>query len=273
MCDNPYMVLNVSEKDSIESIKRAYRKLSLIYHPDKNKDPSASDMFHKITEAFHMISNDTTRNNPIVKIDPFYEKTICVKPNETTEHVDIHIYGEVEISLIQAYHGIVVPMTIRREVRIGDKIRTDDVTIYVDIHSGVDNNEIVICENMGNVIQSPTYGPDIYGNAKIRINVVNDTPFIRKGLDLIYKKDITLYDALNGINIVIPHIDGREIGVKTKPNMIIEQVTRQSIKKYGMVRGTYKGDLIVELIVKFPVDISCTALSELNSVLKRHDIK
>ena len=273
MCDNPYIVLNVSEKDSIESIKRAYRKLSLIYHPDKNKDPAASNMFHKITEAFHKISNDTTRNIIVNKTEPSDEKALCVKPNENTEHVDIHIYGQVEITLIQAYHGIVVPMTIRREVRIGDKIRTDDVTIYVDIHPGIDNNEIVICENMGNVIQSTTYGPDIYGNAKIRINVVNDTPFIRKGLDLIYKKDITLYDALNGINIVITHIDGREIGVKTKPNIILDQVTRQSIKKYGMVRGIHIGDLIVELIVKFPVDISSDALSELNNVLKRHGVK
>lgn len=273
MCDNPYIVLNVSEKDPIETIKRAYRKLSLIYHPDKNKDPAATHMFHKITEAFHKISNDNGRNIIVDKTKPPDDKTMCVRPNDTTEYVDIHIYGQVDITLIQAYHGIVVPMTIQREVRIGDKIRTEDVTIYVDIHPGIDNNEIVICENMGNVIQSTTYGKDIHGNAKIRINVVNDTPFIRKGLDLIYKKDITLYDALNGINIVIPHIDGREIGVKTKPNMIIEQVTRQSIKNYGMVRGTYKGDLVVELIVKFPVEISDTALSELNSVLKRHDIK
>jgi len=273
MSDNPYTILNVSENDPIETIKRAYRKLSLIYHPDKNKDPTASHMFHKITDAFHMISNDNGRNKIVNKVDPLDEKTICVTPCENKEYIDIHIYGEVDITLIQAYHGIVVPMTIQRDVRIGDKVRTEDVTIYVDIHRGVDNNEIVVCENMGNVIQSTTYGPDIYGNAKIRINVVNDTPFIRKGLDLIYKRDITLYDALNRINIVRTHIDGREIGVKTKPNILLEQVTRQSIKKYGMVRGIHIGDLIVELIVKFPVDISSDALSELNNVLKRHGVK
>ena len=35
---NPYIVLGVSEDDSLSDIKKAYRKLVKIYHPDKNSD-------------------------------------------------------------------------------------------------------------------------------------------------------------------------------------------------------------------------------------------
>lgn len=49
---NYYAVLGVSRSSNPLEIKRAYRKLSLEVHPDKNPSPEASDQFDKIKKAY-----------------------------------------------------------------------------------------------------------------------------------------------------------------------------------------------------------------------------
>ena len=42
-------------------IKKAYRKLVLKYHPDKNDDENAAAMFHDINEAYEVLQDDEKR--------------------------------------------------------------------------------------------------------------------------------------------------------------------------------------------------------------------
>ena len=71
-----YDVLGLDEKCTPEDIKKAYRKLSFMHHPDKNGNSQEStEKFQKISEAFSVLSDpnervkyDANRNNPFMNI-------------------------------------------------------------------------------------------------------------------------------------------------------------------------------------------------------------
>ncbi|KAG7493920.1 dnaJ-like subfamily C member 16-like [Solea senegalensis] len=60
---DPYKILGVSRGAGQAEIKRAYKNLAREWHPDKNKDPKAEDMFIKISKSYEILSNEERRSN------------------------------------------------------------------------------------------------------------------------------------------------------------------------------------------------------------------
>lgn len=57
-----YEVLGVSKSATADEIKKAYRKLAIKYHPDKNPgDKAAEEKFKEAAEAYDVLSNDEKR--------------------------------------------------------------------------------------------------------------------------------------------------------------------------------------------------------------------
>jgi curved DNA-binding protein CbpA len=59
---NYYQILQVSKDVSDDDLKRAYKKLALLCHPDKNKSPGAEEAFKAVGKAFTTLSDPQKRS-------------------------------------------------------------------------------------------------------------------------------------------------------------------------------------------------------------------
>ena len=73
---NYYDILGIDKNATKKQIKKAYKKLSMMYHPDKNKH--GTEMFKEINEAHQVLSDETKRRDYDLKMNDDF-----VKPHET----------------------------------------------------------------------------------------------------------------------------------------------------------------------------------------------
>ena len=311
-----YSLLGVEQNASSDEIKRAYRKLSLELHPDRNiGDPEKSEKYKKITSAYNILSNSTERAN--------YDSTLSFSNITSPESmfmnmlfnpIDINnilnelknnkfsrekfnqfhqfhfgpeivsgmpfnnfpnginnfefdskpkvISKTVNISLLDSYKGSKIPITIERWIYQNNQQITQEETLYIDIPKGIDNNEIITIKDKGNRLSSQNRG-----DVEVKINIQNDTKFERNGIDLIYKKTLTLKESLCGFKFDLEYLDGREFQINNQIGNIIPPDFRKIIPKFGMMRDDQVGDLIIIFDVKYPKKLTSEQLEKLESIL------
>ena len=89
-----YYILGISQNATIDEIKKAYRKLSLKFHPDKNDgDEFFSVRFKEIQEAYEILREDYKRSSYDSQRNLFYASHI--------KNVDIEYFrsNKIEFSL------------------------------------------------------------------------------------------------------------------------------------------------------------------------------
>ena len=308
---NFYKTLEVSENASQDEIKKSYRKLSLLYHPDKNMGNSDAELkFKIINEAYQTLGDiderkqyDMKQNNPFFKMNNnpnvshpenvdnifkmFFGSGMSGIPGmqgmppgmqgmpgnirifKNGQSVNINnlnkpppIIKNVSISMEQSYNGANIPIQIDRWL-IEDGVRKcENETVYLPIPKGIDNKEIIILRDSGNVIDNNTKG-----DIKIIITIENASNFKREGLNLIFNKTITLKESLCGFTFIINHISGKQLRFNSDTGNIIKDNLIKSIPNHGMERDNYKGNLNIKFTIDYPSNLSSEQIEQLEKIL------
>jgi DnaJ-class molecular chaperone len=173
------------------------------------------------------------------------------------------IVKNIKITLEQSYKGASIPIEIERTV-MENNIRTiEKETIYINIPPGIDENEMIIMRDRGNVLNE-----SIRGDIKIIITIENTTYFTRQGLDLIFKKTITLKEALCGFSFEIMHLSGKQLFLNNEQNItIIKPFDKKIIPNIGFQRDNNVGSMIIEFEVAFPSSLNQEQIDSIKNIL------
>ena len=335
---NLYEVLGVTESASQEEIKKAYRKLSLQYHPDRNNNsPESTTKFQSISAAYEVIGDDDKRRQydlqskmpfgngmqfnggggmPFAHGMPFNggmsfnmgaggggiptfftTSDMNIDPSEILNFFSNNIFGggggggggggvrmgpnifsmenlkqklakptpiiiTETITLSKAYTGYNMPIEITRWILENNVKREETETIYLPIPAGIDNNEIIILREKGNVLNENNKG-----DLKVFIKIQNDTEFERNGLDLILNKTISLKDALCGFVFDMNYVDGRVFKINNTGGNVITNNYNKVLAGMGMKREEHVGNLVINFTVTFPERLSAEQIEALQKIL------
>mgnify|MGYP001220399641 CR=1 FL=1 len=158
------------------------------------------------------------------------------------------IIKSITITLEQAYTGVKYPLTLERWVKIDNEKRIEKEKIYVDIPKGIDDNELIIMRDKGNIMNET-----LKGDLKIFVRVNNTSKFKREGLNLIYDQSVSLKESLIGFKLKIKHLNGRVYDIENETQKsIVKPGTSTVIANMGMMRKESIGNLIIKFSIIFP---------------------
>lgn len=104
-----YQILNVDKSCTIEEIKRAYRKLALRYHPDRNSEEG--DFFTQVKEAYdYLIKNHTP-----LKVSSF-DKMFSDMFKTMRKNVNLIHTIRISIPLLEALHGTKRELSVKFDI-------------------------------------------------------------------------------------------------------------------------------------------------------------
>jgi DnaJ family protein A protein 2 len=147
----------------------------------------------------------------------------------------------------------------------GKKIKKETKKLTVEIDKGAPNGDKYIKHGEGDEI--PEAEP---GDVVVVIQEKKHKLFRRKGADLFMEKEITLIEALTGLDFVLTHLDGRKIRIRNTPGEVIKPESLFTVEKLGMPfhKRTYEhGNLIIQFKIKFPTQIDAKSSALLSEAL------
>jgi curved DNA-binding protein len=268
---NYYELLGVERNATTDDIKKAYRKLALQYHPDKNPDnKEAEDKFKAAAEAYDVLSDSNKRSRYDMQINGggnFYDANgindwirdnlfnsnwsgdfDAMFGNRTQKGPDISV--QVTITLKEAYTGT------SKELNIGGKV------YKIAIKKGVNNGQKLRIKGIGH--PHPFNSNLEHGDLIIIINVLMDERFNRRNVDLYIDASVHIYTMLAGGKIEIPTPEG-VLMHKIEPcrNNTTIIVPNCGMPYYDSDR---KGNLIVKLHPVFPANLTQDELELFNKL-------
>lgn len=277
-----YSVLGVEKSAAPEEIKKAFRKLAVKYHPDRNpNDKNAEDRFKEINEAYAVLSDPKKREEYDTYGSSGFHKQY------TREDIfrgfdfggtfkDMGMGGGEDIfsRLFGGAFGGARGQGGKGPFRAGPRKGSDlemevDISfrdaalgteksvafrrngkreeLKVKIPAGVDDGSKIRIPGKG----SQGEGGEASGDLFLILRVRQDPVFTRDGGDLIVERSIPFSAACLGTSVDVPTLDGDK---RLKIPAGIQPGTKIRLKGYGVkpLGSNSKGDLYVKISLHVP---------------------
>ncbi len=282
-----YDILGISKDASQEEIKKAYRKLAMKYHPDRNKDDKqAEEKFKEINEANEVLSDPQKRANydrfghnasngqggfggfggfgqgggfSGEDISSIFEEMMggfggfggFRNPNAPRKGRSYKV--PISISIKEAFQGKTV------EINLPNNKGKKDVTIPAGVHDGME------LRLSGYGDEGINGGPN--GDILIHLRVTNNTGFTIDGRDLFYTIDLNYLSLLTKQNIDIDFIDDTKINFTIPEFSNPQKLIRLKGKGYFDLRSKKRGDLYIKINLIMPKKITKSGKKHLDMLL------
>jgi len=279
-----YKILGINKDASEEEIKKAFRKLAHVHHPDKSGGNEAR--FKEASEAYAVLSDKSKRSQYDsfgsagfqggagggAGFDPssfgFDFSGFGNAGFDTGDLGDIlsSIFGgrrvrrgrdiavDIELSFQESVFGA------ERKVVINSKfVKQKEVSINVP--PGIDDGQMIRLTGQGEILEGGLPG-DLYVKVHVRKH-----PYLRKeGYNLIMDLEIKLSEALLGGEKVVHTLDG-EITLKISPGTKHGTILRVKGKGVPTAPGR-RGDLYIRVSVQIPEKLSKEARQAVEELKK-----
>ena len=298
-----YKILGVNSDASESEIKKAYRKLSLQYHPDKQTGDA--EKFKNINEAYQTLGTPEKRQMYDLqqKIGggggmPFPGGRVHIgvmpmnKGNPMNSSGGMDDIFKMFFGMGEAMDESLNGMPIRKKRKPSPIIKEITINIYqafmgmnypLEIERWIFSDGIKIMENETIYVPIPK-GIDNNeliilekkgncsennekGDIKLFVKIENNSMFIRKGLNLHYNYTITLKEALMGFSFQLDHLNGKTYTINSGNESIVKPGTETTIREMGFERNNIKGDIIIKFEIVFPKSLTNEQKSKLNDIL------
>ena len=122
-------------------------------------------------------------------------------------------------------------------------------SLEVDLPPGVEEGEMIVMSEAGDFNAQTGRSADVVFVARVREHHI----FTRHGAHLLLKQNVSLAEALGGMQLLLSQLDGRRLLVKTGPGECLAPGALRVVAGEGMPRrdGT-SGNLLVQFDVEFP---------------------
>ena len=128
---NYYDILNIDQGASLKDIKKAYRKLALQHHPDKNNNSEEStETFKQISIAYQVLSDPIQRS--------FYDNT-----GQTDANMDFISSLDLFKFFFKNYNPKIFNIIEKTYDRVSDKLNENDNQSFLDIIYSIEKKDII----------------------------------------------------------------------------------------------------------------------------------